>query len=97
MIRVSFGIQLPNDGDYVVSGVVTLPSDDLEDVKQGVCDLMEVPRDDLDWDDRGHGHDIYEQAILANGNKVKIQLEAFNNVTGSIPLKELRYPNQQGG
>lgn len=95
MIRISFGIQKPNNGDYVASGVVTLPGDDLEDCKQAICDMMEVPRDDLDWDDRGHGHDIYEQAFLDNGNRVKLQLEAFNNVTGMIPLKELRYPNKE--
>ena len=94
MIRVSFGIQLPNE-NYLASGVVTLPVDDLEDAKQGVCDLMEVPRDELDWDDRGHGHDIYEQAYLDNGNKVKIQLEQMNGVTGMIPLTELRYPDKQ--
>lgn len=81
MFRLSFGIQLPNDGDYVVSGVVTLPGDDLEDCKQAICDLMEVPRDDLDWDDRGHGHDKYEQAFLENGNRVKIQLE-YSSITG---------------
>lgn len=87
MIRLSFGIQEPNDGDYVASGVVTLPSNDLGDCKYSVCDLMQVPRDDLDWEVRGHG--VYEQAFLDNGNKVKIQVEAINSVTGIIPLKEL--------
>ena len=81
--------------NYIASGAVTLPGDDLEDVKYKVCDMMEVPRDELDWDDRGHGHDIYEQAYLDNGNKVKIQLEGINDVTGLIPLKQLRYPHKQ--